>query len=120
MKRFGKFASVCITAAVLCAARFAHAPVLKQVPSDALVVNTVHKLNAVSDQHGAMGQNADLAAIGRTKFDLVVIDYSSDGTAAGRFSAAQIAGLQNGGAKRVLADLTIGEAEDYRFYWQKN
>ena len=65
-------------------------------------------------------QNADLSAIGRTKFDLAVIDYSSDGSAAGRFSAAQIASLQNGGTKRVLAYLSIGEAEDYRFYWQKN
>ncbi len=67
-------------------------------------------------------QDADLDAIGRTKFELVVIDYSADGSEAKRFTAAQIAALQHsaGGAKRVLAYLSIGEAEDYRFYWDKS
>ncbi|MBU1878269.1 MAG: endo alpha-1,4 polygalactosaminidase, partial [Chloroflexi bacterium] len=65
-------------------------------------------------------QNLNLTAIGNTAYDLVVMDYSADGSAGGEFSAAQIAALKHspGGDKIVLAYMSIGEAEDYRFYWQ--
>jgi len=64
-------------------------------------------------------QNINLNNIGETKFDLVVIDYSSDGTEEGRFTATQINTLKNssGGQKLVLAYMSIGEAENYRWYW---
>ncbi|MFQ6101344.1 MAG: MJ1477/TM1410 family putative glycoside hydrolase [Anaerolineae bacterium] len=65
-------------------------------------------------------QNLELVAIGDTAYDLVVMDYSSDGSEAGEFTAAQIESLKHspGGEKIVLAYMSIGEAEDYRFYWQ--
>src|SRR5581483_2234641 len=52
---------------------------------------------------------------------LAVIDYSADGSSDGEFTAAQIAALKNsaGGPKIVLAYMSIGEAENYRFYWNK-
>lgn len=61
----------------------------------------------------------DLAPIAQSAFDLVVIDYSADGGGAGAFSAAQIDAVRNGsgGAKIVLAYLSIGEAEVGRFYF---
>lgn len=64
-------------------------------------------------------QNIDLAAMGNTEFDLVIIDYSSDGSEDGRFTAEQINALKNssGGSKLVLAYMSIGEAENYRWYW---
>lgn len=64
-------------------------------------------------------QAIDPEAIGETGYDLVIIDYSSDGSQAGEYAADQIAALQRspGGPKIVLAYLSIGEAEDYRFYW---
>jgi len=66
-------------------------------------------------------QNLDLTAIGQTAYDLVVMDYSSDGTAAGEFTPAEIAALKYspGGEKIIFAYMSIGEAEDYRFYWQE-
>ncbi len=65
-------------------------------------------------------QNLDLAAIGATAYDLIIMDYSADGTETGEFTAAQIEVLKHssGGEKIVLAYMSIGEAEDYRFYWQ--
>lgn len=67
-------------------------------------------------------QNINLEAIARTKFDLAVIDYSADGSDESRFSAQQIHAVRNGpgGKKIVLSYLSIGEAEDYRWYWQKH
>ena len=65
-------------------------------------------------------QEIDLAAIARTCYDLVVIDYSADGSEHGEFAAEQIAKLAESptGHKIVLAYLSIGEAESYRFYWK--
>lgn len=64
-------------------------------------------------------QDLDMETIGATAYDLVVMDYSADGGPAGEFSAAEIAALQNspGGNKLVIAYMSIGEAESYRFYW---
>ncbi len=68
-------------------------------------------------------QNIDLNAIAKTKFDLAVIDYSEDGSDEQRFSAKQIRhvreGAGGGDRKTVLAYMSIGEAEDYRWYWKK-
>ena len=63
-------------------------------------------------------QNVNLTAMGSSEFDLVVIDFSPGGSTG--FTPAQIAALKNssGGQKLVLAYLDIGEAENYRFYWQ--
>ena len=65
-------------------------------------------------------QGLDLAAVGDSNYDLVVMDYSRDGTSAGEYSREEIQALKNspGGPKVVLAYMSIGEAEDYRFYWQ--
>jgi cysteinyl-tRNA synthetase len=49
-------------------------------------------------------------------FQLFVMDYSSDGSDAQKYTSQQIAQIQAGG-KKVLAYISIGEAEDYRFYW---
>lgn len=67
-------------------------------------------------------QRMDLDALGQTKFDLVIMDYSRDGSDERRFTAAEIEDLKNspGGPKQVLSYVSIGEAEDYRWYWQRS
>jgi cysteinyl-tRNA synthetase len=64
--------------------------------------------------------NPDLTQLSKTKFDLAVIDYSADGSAQQAFTAAQVAALrQSSCQRRVVAYLSIGQAESYRGYWQK-
>lgn len=63
---------------------------------------------------------ADLvASLRATDYDLLILDpYAEDGE---RLTATEIASLQvkaGGGRRLVLAYLSIGEAEDYRTYWQ--
>jgi cysteinyl-tRNA synthetase, unknown class len=62
----------------------------------------------------------DLVAIGNTAYNLAVIDYSRDGGPQGEFTFAEIQRLRQSSMcnRRVLAYLSIGEAEDYRWYWQ--
>lgn len=66
-------------------------------------------------------QQLDPLAVAQTDFDLLVTDYSADGSPERQWSAAQVAALQSkpdGSRRVVLSYLSIGEAEDYRFYWQ--
>lgn len=65
-------------------------------------------------------QDLDLIVTGNTAYDLVVMDYSAQGDDETAYTAAQIAALKwsPGGEKIVLAYMSIGEAENYRFYWQ--
>lgn len=65
-------------------------------------------------------QDVDFTAMGRAGFDLAVIDYSADGTDQTAFPLERVDSLRAApaGPSVVLAYLSIGEAEDYRFYWQ--
>ncbi len=61
-----------------------------------------------------------LEQISSSSYELAVIDYSADGSAEGAFTAAQVDTLrQRPCQRRVVAYLSIGEAEDYRWYWQR-
>lgn len=65
-------------------------------------------------------QRADPERVAASPFDLVVVDYSRDGTEAGRFSPADVERMKQvpgGGRRIILAYMSIGEAEDYRYYW---
>ena len=50
-------------------------------------------------------------------FELIVMDPSADGSIAGEWSAEQIQQIAASG-KLPIAYLSIGEAENYRWYWQ--
>jgi cysteinyl-tRNA synthetase, unknown class len=49
----------------------------------------------------------------------LVIDYSKDGTEGQRYSASDLTALHQKG-KTAVSYLSIGEAEDYRYYYQSN
>lgn len=62
-----------------------------------------------------------IAALSQTYYDLIIMDYSFDGREAGRFTNAQISQLKtkpDGRNRRIIAYQSIGEAENYRYYWQ--
>ncbi len=65
-------------------------------------------------------QHADPQAIARTPYDLVVIDYTRNGDPDLPLKPADVQRMKkkpDGGRRLVLAYVSIGEAEDYRFYW---
>ena len=62
-------------------------------------------------------QNLNVTNAAASPFAWIVTDYSHDGSAAGELTSNEVATLKSGGAKTVLAYLSIGEAENYRFYW---
>lgn len=68
---------------------------------------------------GQGGKPLDAGLLSSATHDLLVIDASRDGTDAGRFSAAEIARIKDGmGGRSVVASyVSIGEASDFRDYW---
>lgn len=52
-------------------------------------------------------------------FELIVIDFSGNGTGAAAFTSQQITQIKNSG-KKAIAYISIGEAEDYRDYWHSD
>lgn len=63
----------------------------------------------------------DPALIAASGFDLAIVDYSGDGTDKGAFPPGDVSLMQrkpDSGRRIVLSYLSIGEAEDYRGYWQ--
>jgi hypothetical protein len=61
-------------------------------------------------------QNYDLDALEAAGADLYIIDYSWEGDDESRFTSGEVARLQN--SSKVLSYISIGEAEDYLWYWQ--
>lgn len=60
--------------------------------------------------------------IAASETDLAVIDYSRDGTPAHRYTRGDVERMKrkpNGDRRIVLAYLSIGEAESYRYYWDE-
>jgi cysteinyl-tRNA synthetase len=59
-----------------------------------------------------------LTALKNTNYDLILIDLFYDDVS---LTASDIASLKtkaNGGSRLVIAYMSIGEAENYRYYWQ--
>jgi cysteinyl-tRNA synthetase len=64
-------------------------------------------------------QNPKVAALAESPYDLLVVDYSKDGSDEKRLSPKDISILHKF-KKTVLCYFSIGEAEEYRFYWQND
>ncbi|MGI9479135.1 MAG: MJ1477/TM1410 family putative glycoside hydrolase [Hyphomicrobiaceae bacterium] len=66
-------------------------------------------------------QRLDVQQAARMPHDLLVVDYSKDGSEAGALSWSELSQLKfkpDGSRRIVLAYLSIGEAENYRYYWK--
>jgi cysteinyl-tRNA synthetase len=62
---------------------------------------------------------AFLQALKDTRYDILIIDlFFHDGTSFTTDEIAQLKTKNGGGKRKVVAYMSIGEAEDYRYYWQ--
>lgn len=68
-------------------------------------------------------QHIDPKRAAASPFDLLVVDYSKDGSEETRLTAAEVERLKvrpDGSRRVVVAYCSIGEAESYRHYWQRS
>lgn len=76
---------------------------------------------AAAKSWGYQLQGVDPDVIAKSPYDMVVIDYSRDGTDDEALTPADLEKLKrkpDGGRRIVLSYLSIGEAEKYRYYWK--
>uniref|UniRef100_UPI00404AE234 endo alpha-1,4 polygalactosaminidase n=1 Tax=Flavobacterium sp. TaxID=239 RepID=UPI00404AE234 len=60
-----------------------------------------------------------ITTVTSTNYDLLIMDlFFSDGTIFTSAEINQLKGKANGGKRLVISYMSIGEAEDYRYYWQ--
>ncbi|MHA1446417.1 MAG: MJ1477/TM1410 family putative glycoside hydrolase [Candidatus Heimdallarchaeaceae archaeon] len=65
-------------------------------------------------------QDVDIEEVGSSKYDLIIIDYSSDGSEEGEYASSDLLLMKNPEDKLLLSYMSIGEAETYRFYWKES
>lgn len=65
-------------------------------------------------------QDVNPSAMQNSTYDLIIMDYSSDGSSKREYSRDTIRSIAGGKQGRIIVSyLSIGEAEDYRFYFRK-
>ena len=67
-------------------------------------------------------QHIDPKRAAASPFDLLVVDYSKDGSEETRLTPAEVERLKvrpDGSRRLVVAYCSVGEAESYRHYWQR-
>jgi cysteinyl-tRNA synthetase len=82
---------------------------------------TPARLLAAAKSWGYQLQNLDPDKLAPSPYDMLVIDYSRDGKAARALTPEQVDKIRvkpDGERRIVLAYLSIGEAETYRYYWK--
>lgn len=67
---------------------------------------------------GIEAASPDWAALAVADTDLLVVDYADHGRPLSRADVAKLKVRRDGQTRQVLAYLSIGEAEDYRYYWK--
>lgn len=88
-------------------------------PSEA-ARDTPGNVLARAESWGYQLQNLDLAQAASSPFDVLVVDYSRDGSDETALRAKDLDKLRRkpgGGNRHILAYLSLGEAESYRYYW---
>lgn len=69
---------------------------------------------------GTGGRSLDAASLTAATADLIVMEFSADGSDETMFTPSQIAAIQNGldGPCVAVSYISIGEASDFRSFWQ--
>lgn len=59
-------------------------------------------------------------SVNKTNYDIIVMDMFFDGIAFSSIEINQLKLKNNGGKRLVISYMSIGEAEDYRYYWNNS
>jgi len=86
--------------------------------ADCTSLSRAHNFLYLINPDGFESRQAYLETLASSRYDLLIIDYFHNGSA---LLPDEITGLKQkpqGGSRLVIAYMSIGEAEDYRYYWQ--
>ena len=85
---------------------------------DRLVRNWGYQLQG--DEEDGVPQPLDAKVLAKVPHDLIVIDFSKDGSDKGAFKPKQIGAMKKrkGANSVIVSYISIGEASDYRDFWE--
>jgi cysteinyl-tRNA synthetase len=72
----------------------------------------------ILDPEGFPSKTEYLNALGNTNFDIILMDLFYEDEVLSSMEVDSLKTKENGGERLVIAYMSIGEAEDYRFYWE--
>lgn len=77
--------------------------------------------DATIDDFAYWIQDIDKDSVKNSKYDLIIIDYSADGSDAEEFAKDDVSYMKSSGEqeKLLVSYISVGEAENYRFYWNE-
>ena len=81
-----------------------------------LIHETKNHLYIINSEHFAEKQDF-LAAVSTTNYDVVIMDLFHNDIVYFDEEIAHLKTKANGGSRLVICYMSIGEAEDYRYYW---
>ena len=111
--------AVLLALILLACALSAPLPAVAQTPAEG--EPTPARLLAAAKSWGFQLHKLDPDTLAAAPYDMLVIDYSRDGKAALALTPEQVDKIRikpDGERRIVLAYLSIGEAETYRYYWK--
>jgi cysteinyl-tRNA synthetase len=111
---------VTVAALALLAGTLGEAPPTRAQAPDAAPASAERML-AAAKSWGYQLQNVDPDESAAAPYDMLVLDYSRDGSNTLALTPEEVGKLKikpDGGRRIVLSYLSIGEAETYRYYWK--
>ena len=94
-------------------------PINNSNPDDNLVLEDVKNFLYLINAENYASKNDFIDAVTATNYDLLIMDlFFNDGTEFTQSEINQLRSKSNGGIRLLICYMSIGEAEDYRYYWQ--
>ena len=89
--------------------------------NEVLSLNEVQNFLYLINPENFADKASFISAVTATNYDLIIMDlFFRDGTEFTSSETTQLRQKANGGSRLVVSYMSIGEAEDYRFYWQSS
>jgi cysteinyl-tRNA synthetase len=99
-------------------------PIFGEHPGDVTALAEARNFLFLINPEAFAGKGSFLSALGRTNYDLILIDAFVDGPGGPEWLESEdVRSLKRkagGGRRLVICYLSIGEAESYRYYWDRN
>ena len=94
-------------------------PIFNSNPDDILVLDDAVNFLYLINPENYTSISDFIADVTITNYDLLIMDlFFHDGTEFTQSEIEQLKSKSNGGSRLVICYMSIGEAEDYRYYWQ--
>ena len=96
-------------------------PIVSENANDITKISDVHNFLYLINPTNYSSKTDFIQAVTATNYDLLIMDlFFTDGSVFSSSEVAQLHAKANGGSRLVICYMSIGEAENYRYYWKSD